>query len=211
MRLGQDQTCLSKEPTKIVTNEESKSGCNGLGFDFIRPASPVISFSDSAISDPPKHNPFVTGHYFTRAQSEPRPQFQQLGKLPGRLKNIRPKSLKDFSKGCIHSWDDFEDPKRVLKKSQCVFAKESHIDPKNTLARCAIKVYSKKRNKSFPINSVLTSQDCNILEDFNEGMESIPEGDNQMLRNFDSSSMSSYSDSEESYHSNKGTEKRLDL
>ena len=136
-------------------------------------------------------------------------------KLAGRLKKIKPKHIADFIKGCILRWEDCAATRRVPNQKQkgniALSANEKGIDKEKSSGTIALKVYSRDRARRLPKSALEPERNCNLLEEFNEVMESDFDGDKQIVLRPDSSSICSFSNSEEIYLSYRATEEDSDL
>ena len=152
-----------------------------------------------------------------RTNSEPGRGYSIMGKLVGRLNSLRPKTRDYFSKGRIFRWDDSVKDKREanqLKNINCsaaLTAREVFNDTRINSVTKDLKVYFWKRVPLCPKYGLIPEKDSDLMEDLIDEMESDAEGDKvdkRLLSSIDS--ISSSSNSEESFHSEKAKEEDAD-
>ena len=156
---------------------------------------------------------------YRRAKSVPTYESYRLVKFGGRRKKIRPKSRDAFTKGPIFRWEDSAFAKRApnktkTKKNSCLnVSTDSEEITTNKIFSDSkeFKVYSRNRTRHCPTKNLVPNLECNQLDVFNEDLELETDGDKQLIHRPDSSSLSSSSDSEEMYFSDRETEDDLDL
>ena len=175
----------------------------------------VSARGDSFLTHKPlswSHGPLVR-----RANSEPGSDYSRMGKLVGRLNRLRPKSRDNFSKGCIFRWDDSVKDKREanqLKNFNCSVALTARDDfnaTRNNSVTKDLKVYVRKRVPLCPKYGLIPEKDSDLMEDLIGEVESDAEGDKEDKQLLSSTnSISSSSDSEESFHSERAKEEDAD-
>ena len=127
--------------------------------------------------------PLSSGHCFRRAKLEPDHENSKMAKLVGRMKQFRPKTRENFTKGCIFRWDDFADAKKEANQnknftfSTDFITKEDLIAIKNASGTKELKVYFRNRITHCRKNILIPEKDCDVMEGFNKELESKVEGD----------------------------------
>ena len=139
-------------------------------------------------------------------------------RFKGRLKHLQPKQKKDFLKGCICRWEDFMKSEGKLKylknKVSVLKSNEQDSDREEVEAKTVLKVYARNRDKRFPRDNLETEMNQMGMEEVQvvqEGLESDFEGNKQLNLRSDSSSTSSFSDSDETFLTNRVTEEDFDM
>ena len=109
------------------------------------------------------------------------------------------------------SWEEFDYPKKLSRNKQCVNAQVDTLAKEINSGKNALKVYSRNKTKRTPNKEVMSNQEGDLLPDFLEGSESNFEEDSHLRSRPDDTSLSSSSDSEETYISDKNTENDTDF
>ena len=158
-----------------------------------------------------KPRPISFGLSAKKAISEPMAEVKHSLKWARKLKHLKPKQHSEFIKARILSWEDFECSKKLPREKQLVSALVDLLQKENTFVQSGFKVYSRIKNKRVLAKEVLPIQDADFLGKFLLGSDSNLEGDSHLRSRPDDTSLSFSSDSEETYLSDKITEKDLDL
>ena len=182
-----------------------------LGWVLDRPISPGLTKAAVAASNYHKTKPMSPGLCSKRAHSEPITNFNSSLKRSTNFKQLRPKKFNDFTKGKILRWKDFEFHENRKKEKNPVGARGNSHANEIGPGKKVLHVYSRKKNKKVPPKDDMMNQDSDFFGDLVLGSEQNFEGDSQLLGRPDDTSLSSSSDSEETYVSKKIPEKDLDF
>ena len=217
MGLDQAQVVCNLKPAKERNYLVENLGPSTLNTVSDRPISPGLAISApglaiSASADIyySKPKPISFGLSSKKAISEPNIYFKHSLKWATKVKHFKPKQHMEFTKGRILSWEDFQSSKKLPKNKQVVSALTDPLQKEKNSVTSGLKVYSRNKIKRFLVKDVLSIQDGDILGDFLQGSDSNFEGDNHLRSRPDDTSLSSLSDSEETYFSDKITETDID-
>ena len=114
--LGLEKWRSKGQPTKEVDNSLQYKGPSALVSLSDRFISPGPAKSDYEGPNYHKTKPMSTGLCSIRAHSKPTADFNCSLKGPRKMKQFRPKNYRDFTKGQIMRWEDFEYPGNLEKK-----------------------------------------------------------------------------------------------
>ena len=205
--LGLEKMSSKGQPMKGVNNRLQYLDPSALLPASDRLISPGHAFSDFEATIYHKTKATTTGLHSIRAHSEPTTGFNCLFKGTRKTKQFRPKNYRDFTKGQILSWEDFEyhgnwEKKKEKKKGAVTKEKHSGIS--------VLKVYSRNKKKKVPTKEAMLTQDDEFFEGCWVGSEQNLEGDSKQIDQVDDISLSSSSDSDETFLSDKISEKEDD-
>ena len=207
--------------TRPMTSGPTTPGCSTLlEIALLRPITTgqsvlvdTISNLEFNYSDEADYNSISPGTNSSEANSEP--ILKNLRDvLKGRLKNLKPKQRCEFLKACVSRWEDFTTTKgRINNKHEkvTVLSISDQDNDKDKSPKAVLKVYSRARAKSISKIHMESEMNHMAMEEIHEGSCSECEGDKQLLLQPESSSDSSFSETEESYFSDKIIEEDLDL
>ena len=209
--LGQAQVFSKSKPMKKQELVVKNGGPPSMGLVSNKPISPGLA--QSAYSEPTflKPKPTSSGPCSKRAHSEPTADSNYSLKWTRNLSHLKPKQHCEFTKGRIVSWEEFDYPKKLSRNKQCVNAQVDTLAKEINSGKNALKVYSRNKTKRNPYKEVMSNQEGDLLPDFLEGSESNFEEDSHLRSRPDDTSLSSSSDSEETYISDKNTENDTDF
>ena len=134
--------------------------------------------------------------------------------MAGYKKLVRPKQSCDFIRGKICRWEPQDDTSNlstsVLNQKNAFNDKLENLGKGISLEKKPLKVYSRGKVRRNPISKGKMENFGALLEEDKEDLDSEIDGDNPLFRRPDLSSNSSYSDSEEAFHSDNAIKEDQD-